>query len=180
MVVDPEHVLRFWFEELDPEDWFAKDSALDQLIRQRFLATYEALSEAVPASWLANRRGTLAAVIVLDQFPRNLFRDDPRSFATDATALEITKRALDQGLEREMDVNERQFLYMPFQHVEDAEEQARSVILFAELDESTLGFARRHQAVIDRFGRFPHRNAVLGRQSTPAEIEFLKEPGSSF
>ena len=135
----------------------------------------------VPESWRTTARGMLAAVIALDQFPRNLYRGDPRAFAADPAALALATEAVERGLDRAMSIDERKFLYLPFEHSEDPAVQARSVELFAALeDEDTLGYALRHKEIIDRFGRFPHRNEVLGRESTPEEIEFLKEPDSSF
>ena len=125
-------------------------------------------------------RGSLALVIVLDQFSRNLFRGDPKAFAWDDTALSHARRAIDRGFAPALPVVERQFLYMPFQHSEDLTVQAESVALFETIGEHALGFARRHQEIIERFGRFPHRNAVLGRESTAEELKFLEEPNSSF
>jgi uncharacterized protein (DUF924 family) len=174
-------ILRFWFDELDPKDWWRKDDALDAKIVARFKPAYEALRKNVPASWLESPEGMLAAILVLDQFPRNMFRDSPQAFATDAEALALAKRAIAEGMDMRLEPRKRAFIYLPFQHVEDRAEQARSVELFAALgQELNLDFAVRHKDVIDRFGRFPHRNAVLGRQSTEEEQEFLKQPGSSF
>ena len=177
-----EEVLGFWFGELGPDDWFGGGEVVDARIRERFLALHEALrDEGVPESWRATARGLLAAVIALDQLPRNLYRDDKRAFAADAAALGLAKEALARRFDREMSEDERKFLYLPFEHSEDPAEQARSVALFSALgDEVSLDYAKQHKVVIDRFGRFPHRNAALGRPSTPEEIEFLKEPGSSF
>ena len=181
---DPSHideVLAFWFEELTPDDWFGGGDEVDNRIRDRFLALHEALRDGVPESWRSTARGMLAAVITLDQFPRNLYRGDAQAFAADPAALALAKDAIERGLDRAMPKDERKFLYLPFEHSEDPAVQARSVELFATLeDEDTLGYALRHKEIIDRFGRFPHRNEVLGRESTPEEIEFLKEPDSSF
>ena len=175
-----DEVLAFWFGELTPNDWFWGGEAVDTKIRDRFKDLHEALrEEGVPEGWRATARGMIAAVIALDQFARNLYRNDPRAFAADASALALAKEALDRGLDRDMTKNERHFLYLPFQHSEDPADQARSVELFAAHgDERTLGFAVRHKAVIDRFGRFPHRNETLGRASTPEEMEFLNSPDS--
>ena len=176
-----EEVLGFWFEELTPDDWFGGGDEVDERIRERFLDLHEALRERVPESWRATARGMLAAVITLDQFPRNLYRGDPRAFAADGVALGLAEEALARGLDRGMPNDERKFFYLPFEHSEEPAVQARSVALFATLEnEESLGYALRHQEIIDRFGRFPHRNAALGRESTPEEIEFLKEPDSSF
>ena len=174
-------VLGFWFEELTPDDWFGGGETVDNRIRDRFLALHEALRDDVPESWRATARGMLAAVIALDQFPRNMYRNDSRAFAADEAALALATEAIERGLDRTMTSDERKFLYLPFEHSEDPQVQARSVELFATFDDDeTLGYAVRHQEIIDRFGRFPHRNEALGRESTPEELEFLKEPDSSF
>jgi uncharacterized protein (DUF924 family) len=176
-----DEILHFWFEELSRKDWFRKDEALDSTIASRFGAIYHELSAGVPASWLETPEGVLAAIIVLDQFPRNMFRGDARAFATDEAALELAKRAIADGFDEKLTRDQRVFLYMPFQHSEDRDDQARAIALYAMLGKpSNLDFALRHQAVVDRFDRFPHRNALLGRASTDEERNFLSEPGSSF
>ncbi len=180
---DPEiaAVLAFWFKELPPSRWFERDAAVDALCRDRFGDLHDRLACTVPPEWLETADGCLAAVIVLDQFPRNMFRDDPRAFATDDAALAIAERAINQGFGSQLEPGRRMFLYMPFQHAENTAAQARSVGLFATLGTpETLDFAERHKAIIDRFGRFPHRNEILGRQSTAEELAFLDTPGSSF
>jgi uncharacterized protein (DUF924 family) len=164
-----------------PESWFSKDSVLDAAVRARFQDVYETLRHDVPQAWLQSPEGYAAAVIVLDQFPRNMFRDSPRAFATDSVALDLAKDAIAKGFDRELTKDQRLFLYVPFQHSEKAEDQARSIELYEALGNPVaLDFAVRHKDIIDRFGRFPHRNETLGRTSTPEEIAFLKEPGSSF
>jgi uncharacterized protein (DUF924 family) len=174
-------IVKFWFEELAPEDWYKADAKRDAEVRRRFGPLHEKLSVAVPEDWLARPKGWLAAILVLDQFPRNMFRGDPRAFATDAEALALSKRAIAEGVDMQLVPEQRAFLYLPFQHTEDAADQARSVELFTALGiPSNLDFALRHKAIIDRFGRFPHRNAVLGRASTEQEAAFLTQPGSSF
>jgi len=176
-----DEIIRFWFEELLPKDWFRKDEAVDGTIASRFGATYHELRSGVPASWLDKPEGFLAAILVLDQFPRNMFREEARAFATDQPALALAKRAIAEGAAAKLSPNQRSFIYVPFQHSEDKADQARSVALFTVLGQPLgLDFALRHQAIIDRFGRFPHRNAVLGRASTEEEQAFLAEPGSSF
>jgi len=172
-------VLHFWFKELKPEKWFAKDETVDATIRKRFGALHASLTEKVPASITGTPLGALAAVIVLDQFSRNLFRASPRAFTNDATALAIAQEAVRAGFDAQLEPNQRTFLYLPFEHSEDREAQRRSVELFAALgDPMTLDYAQRHRDIIDRFGRFPHRNRILGRESTPQELEFLKtHPG---
>ena len=173
-------VLNFWFVELSAAQWFAKNPALDEQIRDRFLATHQQLVVGANAD-IAGPRAMLAAVVVLDQFSRNLFRGDPRAFAADPIARRLANQAIEQGFDAGMSNQERLFLYLPFQHSENAIDQARSVELTRTLDnEDWMRFALAHQQIIDRFGRFPHRNAVLGRQSTPEEIEMLKGPMSSF
>jgi uncharacterized protein (DUF924 family) len=178
-----EAVLRFWFEESRPKQWFEKDPAFDAEVLGRFLALHEALAARPQASLLADARTALAAVIALDQFPRNMFRGSPRAFATDGKALPLAEAAIAQGLDRGLTKDERLFLYLPFEHAEDRDAQSHSVALIGSLGDPELTrWAEMHKAVIDRFGRFPHRNDVLGRPSTPEEIEFLdvKGPGSSF
>ena len=176
-----EAVLAFWFGELQPEDWFRKNEVLDARITERFLALYERLATTPVDRLYGPVRQVLATVIVLDQFPRNMFRGSPRSFESDSLALALAARAVADGADAALSIVERKFLYMPYQHSEDAAVQARSVALFAALgDENTLDYAHRHKDIIDRFGRFPHRNAVLGRTSGEEELAFLTQPGSSF
>jgi uncharacterized protein (DUF924 family) len=176
-----DEVVAFWFEELKPEDWFKADAARDADIAARFGEVYERLRNGVPESWLGVPRGWLAAIIVLDQFPRNLFRGTARAFATDQAALDLAKRAIAEGVDLQLTPAQRSFVYMPFQHSEDKADQARSIELFTALGNPlNLDFAIRHKDIIDRFGRFPHRNAILGRKSTEEETAFLREPGSSF
>jgi uncharacterized protein (DUF924 family) len=176
-----EAILRFWFETLTPEDWYRKDPAIDAEIAARFGATYAALNEYVPPASIAEPRGMLAAILVLDQFPRNMFRDDRRAFATDEAALALAKRAIAEGLDSRLPPEQRAFIYLPFQHSEAAADQDHSIALFTALGNPlNLDFARRHEAIVARFGRFPHRNKLLGRTSTAEELAFLQEPGSSF
>jgi uncharacterized protein (DUF924 family) len=173
-------VLRFWFEELSESQWFAKDAALDARIRERFLSTHEQVATDAAAG-ISGPRAALAAVVVLDQFSRNMFRRDPRAFASDAIARRISTQAIEQGFDAAMSQEERMFLYLPFEHSEDGRDQARSLELTQSLgNESWTRFARMHKEIIDRFGRFPHRNAVINRTSTAAEIEFLNSSGESF
>ena len=169
-----DEVLKFWFKELQPVAWFTKDAAVDAQIRTRFEPLHEQLSQGeiqVPNT----PRGHLAAVIVLDQFPRNMFRGSAKAFASDTKALEFASRALDAGFEREMTKDQRQFLYLPFMHSEELAMQMRCVELYAAFDDPELmKYAAEHRDIIERFGRFPHRNAALGRESTAAEIEFMQ------
>lgn len=177
----PEDILAFWFGELQPAQWFRPDAALDASIAARFGNTLVALRLVVPAAWTATARGTLAAVIVLDQFPRNIHRGTPGAFASDADALRLASNAIGKGLDLELTEVERQFLYLPYQHAEDLAVQERSLELYRALgNANVLDFATRHRDIIGRFGRFPHRNAILGRASTAEEAAFLQQPGSSF
>jgi uncharacterized protein (DUF924 family) len=174
-------VLRFWFEETTPRQRFKKDEAFDAEVRRRFLALHETLTAQPAASLLAGSHSALAAIIVFDQLPRNMFRGNSRAFATDAKALAMADEVVAKGLDRGLTKDERMFCYLPFEHAENRAAQARSVALMSELGDPELTkWAEAHKAVIDRFGRFPHRNAVLGRPSTPDEVAFLKQPGSSF
>jgi uncharacterized protein (DUF924 family) len=186
-----EDVHRFWFGSPgEPHDqqpralWFTKSDATDRAIAQRFGATVEAALAGELDGWAASPRTALALIVVLDQFTRNIFRGTPRAFAGDARALAIAKRLVDSGLDLALTPIERWFVYMPFEHSECLDDQVEALRLFARLAaagvDSPLEWARRHYDIIARFGRFPHRNAILGRASTPEEIEFLKKPGSAF
>jgi uncharacterized protein (DUF924 family) len=169
-----DEVLRFWFDELNSDAWFRKDERVDALIRERFAALHARVSTMQPED-LATPDACLAAVIVLDQFSRNMFRGSHRAFASDTLALSIAQRALEAGFDRDMDKNHRLFLYMPLQHCEDPLMQQRCVELLTALnDRELLDYAHRHKEIIDRFGRFPHRNAILGRVSSGEELEFMK------
>lgn len=174
-----EDVLAFWFA--DPARWFRKDPAFDAEIHARFGALHAAIEAGEHEAWRTTPRGALAYVIALDQFARNMFRGTPRSFASDPRALAAATAAIARGDAAALTPPERVFLYMPLMHSEDLADQDRCVALFAALGiAENLAFAEAHRAVIRRFGRFPHRNAILGRPSTPEEIAFLAEPGSSF
>lgn len=174
-------VLDFWFRQSTSEQWFRKDDAFDEAIRKRFGAWHARAARGELWAWRTDAAGRLAEVIVLDQFSRNLLRGSPQSFAQDGMALVLAQEAIAQGLDAELPPEQRAFLYMPFMHSESAAIQAESVRLFTGLGQAhNLDYARQHQVIVDRFGRFPHRNAVLGRESTPEEAEFLKQPGSSF
>lgn len=174
-------VLDFWFIELSREDWYGKAKALDDTVRARFSGLHETLCKAPPNAGEATARTLLAAVVVLDQFPRNMFRGTARAFASDGTALGLARAAITRGLDRELTFDQRHCLYLPFQHSENPADQARACELYESLgDAEGLDFALRHKAIIDRFGRFPHRNRALGRRSRPEEIDFLEQPGSDF
>ncbi|WP_313951340.1 DUF924 family protein [Accumulibacter sp.] len=177
----PEAVLAFWFEEATPAQWWAKSAAFDRLVETRFAAVHAAARRGELYAWRSSADGRLAEIIVLDQFSRNIFRDRPEAFATDATALVLAQEAVAAGADSALDPPRRAFLYLPYMHSESPAIQALAVSLFAAPGmERNLDFARRHQAIIDRFGRYPHRNAILGRQSTAEELAFLKTPGSAF
>jgi uncharacterized protein (DUF924 family) len=166
-----DEVLGFWFG-LDAERWWKADPALDAEIRERFHGLWEEKRENVPGAFLGSPRDGIAAVILFDQFPRNMMRGHADQFSTDPLALAIAKGAVERGFDKAMSPAERGFLYMPFQHSEDMADQQRSLALFTALgDDYQLGFARKHHGVIERFGRFPHRNPILGRAPRPAEIE---------
>jgi uncharacterized protein (DUF924 family) len=173
-------VLGFWFTELRESDWWTKNESIDARIRARFLGLHEQLVR-TDAVGIVRPRPLLAAILVLDQFSRNLFRGNPRAFAADPVARRLAREAVSRGFDTTMRPEERLFLYLPFEHSEDRADQALAVDLIAALgQDSWTRYALAHQALIDRFGRFPHRNAVLGRESTAEELAALREPMSSF
>jgi uncharacterized protein (DUF924 family) len=177
----PQSILHFWFTELSPKQHYAKDAALDESIRTRFGATLEAAARCELFSWRATPEGRLAEVLVLDQFSRNVYRDTPRAFAQDALALVLAQELVASGQDRSLPLAQRSFAYMPYMHSESALVHVQAVALFSQPGlEDNFRFELRHKEIIDRFGRYPHRNAPLGRASTPAELAFLNEPGSSF
>jgi uncharacterized protein (DUF924 family) len=176
-------VLRFWFGDGAQARavWFRKDPAFDADIRQRFGALIDAAIEDRLAGWSDDAPGALARIVLLDQFTRNAFRDTPRAFAGDAFALAAARAMVASGQDLALPPLQRMFVYLPFEHAEDLVAQREAVHLFERLgDEGSTEWARKHLAVIERFGRFPHRNAVLGRMSTPEEEAFLAQPGSRF
>lgn len=176
-----EDVLSFWFEELSPKEWFKKDDALDELISERFAECHRQAVRCELADWRDSAEGRLAEIIVLDQFSRNIYRDQPQAFATDALALALAQEGVRQGADKQLVSERKAFLYMPFMHSESAQIQAQSVRLFDQTGlEANHRFAVHHKEIIDRFGRYPHRNIILGRPSSEAEIAFLQTPGSSF
>jgi len=173
-------VLDFWFRKIGARHWFSKSAEIDEEIRARFLALHGRIVAGELAGF-ESPRAALAAVIVLDQFSRNMFRDTPRAFAADPLARRLAREAIARGHDAGLSGEERVFLYMPFEHSEDREDQALSCELIGSLgNDYWTRYAQAHKAIIDRFGRFPHRNAVLGRESTPEELELLKDPMGSF
>lgn len=171
-------VLTFWFEELKVEQWFKKDASVDEAITDRFGAVYETVRMMEIDTLIETPDKALAAIIVLDQFSRNMFRNDPRTFESDALALKVADRALAAGLDAEFDADQRHFLCMPFMHSESLADQDRAIALFEAIGkEEGVKYAKLHRDVIVKFGRFPHRNAVLGRQTTPEEQAHLDEHG---
>jgi uncharacterized protein (DUF924 family) len=179
MASHPKPVLQFWFTELTPKQHFTKDPALDETIRTRFGATLEAAARCELFSWRATPEGRLAEIVVLDQFSRNLYRDTSRAFAQDALALALAQELQGGGHDQALTADQRSFAYMPYMHSESALVQAQSVALFTQLGlADSLRSALRHREIIERFGRFPHRNAILGRSSSAEELAFLQEPGS--
>ena len=177
----PAAVLAFWFDEATPAQWWAKSAEFDRLIAARFGALHAAASRCELYAWRGSADGRLAEVIVLDQFSRNIFRDRADSFATDALALVLAQEAVAAGADSSLDAARRAFLYMPYMHSESRLIHAQAVALCSAPGmENNLAFELRHKAIIERFGRYPHRNAILRRQSTPEEVEFLKKPGSGF
>lgn len=173
--------MEFWFEELSPADWFKGGAELDQKIRDRFLDVHESVAAGEYWKYRSTPDSYLAEVIVLDQFSRNIFRDSAQAFAYDAQALAIAQQAVAAGLDTKLKPEERQFLYMPFMHSESKHIHTDSLNLFESLgNENNLKYEQIHKSIIDQFGRYPHRNKVLGRESTPEEITYLAENQESF
>jgi uncharacterized protein (DUF924 family) len=192
-------VLDFWFGRSNSPEfgkvqkkWFEKDADFDTEVRSssrasltRFLPQYELAASGQLDIWQNSPENCLALIILLDQFPRNMFRENPQAFATDSKALAAAQHAVNNNFDRELLTVQKWFIYLPFEHSENLEHQEKSVELFRQLSgepdsNSVIDFAVRHFKIIERFGRFPHRNQILGRDTTPAEAEFLKQPGSGF
>ena len=179
--MQPQNVLHFWFTELTPQQHFTKDAALDESIRTRFGPTLEAAARCELFPWRTTSEGRLAEILVLDQFSRNVYRDTARAFAQDALALALAQELVASGQDHTLPTAQRVFAYVPYMHSESAVIHEQALELFAQPGmQDTLAFELRHKAIIDRFGRYPHRNAVLGRSSTAEELAFLSAPGSSF
>lgn len=175
------NVLHFWFDELGPKDWFSRDETVDAQIRERFGDLHSRLANEVPEEWCVTPRGTLAAIIVLDQFSRNLFRDDGSAFAHDAAALSLARSAIDQGQDAALNDREKPFLYMPLMHSEELADVNLCTKLMEAADaQNNAEFSRRHATTLEKFGRYPARNAALGRENTAEEAAFLKENPHGF
>lgn len=176
--VTPHDIITFW-RSAGPDKWYAKDDAFDQELRDRFMSTWEAARDGKLTAWQDSDDGALALLIVLDQFPRNMFRGDPRSFASDGKALAIATRAIRRGFDRRVGGRERPFFYLPFTHSESVanQEKGMRLTLLSAGDPEQVRHSRAHRAVIRQFGRFPYRNAALSRRSTPEEAAFLEAGG---
>lgn len=174
-------ILQFWFEDTAPAQWWRVDPAFDRLIAERFSALHARAVQAELFAWRATPGGRLAEVIVLDQFSRNIHRGTPQAFAVDPMALVLAQEAVALGADQTLSPVQRSFLYLPYMHSESRAIHAVSEALYVALGlDNNLDFARRHRAIIDRFGRYPHRNAILQRASTAEELVFLQQPGSAF
>lgn len=179
--MNSDEILGFWFKEIDSSLWWQKNAEFDELIRQRFAKTHLQATRGELAHWRTDAHGRLAEVIVLDQFSRNLYRNQEQAFAYDLAALILAQECIKLGLDQSLSPVEKSFLYLPFMHSESPIIHQQAVELYNQTGlEFNLSFEFKHKAIIDRFGRYPHRNAVLGRDSTPEELLFLQQPDSSF
>ncbi len=177
----PDETLKFWFEDIDRSLWFKKDANFDKLLAERFGALHAQVSLGELSAWRDTPHGRLAEIIVLDQFSRNLFRDSAKAFAQDGMALVLAQEAVRCGADAQLSAQERVFLYIPYMHSESLAIHEVAVALFTGNGiQNNLDYELKHKAIIEHFGRYPHRNAVLDRASTPEELEFLSQPGSSF
>ncbi len=187
-----DEILEFWFGKTSElnygkkrEIWFTKDPLFDEQLRKRFYTDYQLATTGSLDTWQDSARSCLALILLLDQIPRNIFRGQIEAFATDFKAIIAAQKAIEQGFDQQMQPVERWFIYLPFEHSENMEHQRRCIELFAQLKDDpesayAIDYAEQHFKIMQRFGRFPHRNAILGRESTPEEIEFLKQENSSF
>ena len=177
----PKKVLEFWFSFLTPAQWFTKSDELDNLIKDKFSDLHASASQCECVDWRADPQGRLAEIIVLDQFSRNIFRDTAQAFTYDALALALTQEAIALGTDELLKPQERSFLYMPIMHSESLYIHNKYLSFFEKhTPDNTYAYELKHKKIIERFGRYPHRNAMLDRTSTPQELEFLKKPDSSF
>lgn len=176
-------VIKFWFEETKPQQWFQVSEEFDALITQRFAEAYDKAAAGIFDDWKNDSDGVLALCILLDQMPRNMFRGTPKAFETDNKALVIAKYAISKGLDQVLSPTKRRFVYLPFEHSEHINDQRRSVELFEKIkNDDPLGYeyAVKHLEVIEEYGRFPHRNKILGRENTAEEEAYLAQPGAGF
>lgn len=181
MIASYDTVLDFWFNTLTPAQWFAKSTPLDERISEQFSTLLQQAAACELWQWRSDAQGRLAEIIVLDQFSRNIFRDTPRAFQQDALALALAQEAVATQADLALTPVERSFLYLPYMHSESPAIHEQALQLFDQLGlQNNLDFERKHKIIIDRFGRYPHRNAILGRDSSDEEVEFLKQPNSSF
>lgn len=179
--MSPQTVLDFWFSELTPKQWFTKSEALDNLITERFADVLSAASAGECWRWRESATGRLAEIVVLDQFSRNIYRNSGKAFSQDAMALVLAQEAVDLGIDKSLTDDQKAFLYMPFMHSESALIHQHAVRLFDQPGlEKNYAFELQHKAIIDQFGRYPHRNNALGRTSSAEELAFLQQPGSGF
>lgn len=177
----PSDILSFWFEEIKPSQWFVKDLTFDKSLKTRFFSIHQQAIQCELFDWRSSAEGCLAEIIILDQFSRNMFRDTAKAFASDALALALAQSAIAQGKDKLLTSQQRSFLYMPFMHSESLKVHNMAVKLFEDLGiQENLEFEMKHRDIIERYGRYPHRNTILGRDSSAEEIAFLNQPGSSF
>ncbi|MEO1544041.1 MAG: DUF924 family protein [Pseudomonadota bacterium] len=176
-----DEILAYWFETLSPPDWFQPSTEIDRVIEARFAGLIDDIASKHPTKLVETPDTALAAVLMLDQVPRNVFRNSAKAFAQDAKALALSKAIVENGLDKTIPLDRRLFAYLPFEHSENLDDQVASVELITALgDDQYTHFAKAHHDVIQKFGRFPHRNQILGRQSTQAEIDYLSQPGAGF
>lgn len=179
--MNPTDIIGFWFDEIESKQWFVKDLSFDQLLIERFSNIHQQASQCELFEWRNTAEGCLAEVIILDQFSRNMFRDTAQAFAFDALALALAQSAIASGIDKDLSAQQRTFIYMPFMHSESLKVHDVAMTLFSDNGvQANLDFEIKHRDIIERFGRYPHRNGILGRESTQEEIEFLTQPGSSF
>ncbi len=176
-----ENILQFWFEELEPSQWWVKDENLDRLIYDRFAEVHEQAIRCELYEWRKTADGRLAEIIILDQFSRNMFRGTPQAFSSDRLALALAQEAIAGEFDLQLPPVKRSFIYLPFMHSESVKIHQIAEKLYSQPGlEANLKWEIKHKNIIERFGRYPHRNVILGRESTEEEIEFLRQPGSSF
>lgn len=174
-------ILKFWFTEIQPIQWFKKDLEFDQRVRERFSVVLDAAKKSETAEWRGSAAGRLAEIILLDQFSRNIHRDTPKAFESDGIALTLAQEMVLQKLDNEIPIEQRGFIYMPYMHSESLHIHDQALKCFNQKGlEDNFEFEKKHRAIIERFGRYPHRNKILGRSSTPEEVHFLQQPGSGF